>query len=127
MSTQYISPTGTQSYNFWRMDLCMICGTKRDASGCLCRYCGGCSAYWKADTRKEGSDGAWSAREECPDCAAYDLKCEECNVPLVEDPPATLCRSCKETAELNEENRIYWHERGLRERAISQYNNGGER
>ncbi len=69
--TTYLDPTGDQSHEFWRRDLCVICGSADDPKGCFCRACLSCSQYWLASTRVDGCDGR-PRREDCPACIETD-------------------------------------------------------
>lgn len=71
--TTYLNPSGEESYQFWKRDLCVICGSQQDANGdCFCRFCVSCSQWWLATTRADGIDGRPRV-EDCPDCLAVEV------------------------------------------------------
>lgn len=68
MATEYLSPTGSQSYAWSARDLCIWDGSEWAPGGCFCRQCPSCTEYWKDTERADYSDGRPSIKP-CPECA----------------------------------------------------------
>lgn len=82
MATEYLNPTGTQSWEWSARDLCTWCGSKWAREGCYCRQCSSCTEYWKAPTRREYDEGR-PPQEYCPDCVAS--VCVDCGLSACHD------------------------------------------